>query len=370
MGNININKLNPHPKNDFYFTDIIGDKYEEVKNSIHTKGMRDPIRITTSYTVFSGHQRLRVAIDLGWTEVPVEIIDIDEWEAEYRLIAENSERRGESETDPVKKGRQAAFLKEYWGVKNGGNKAEGPMVLLKDVADAIGENERSTKRLIKLNDLIPEIQSLVSLNKLSVRAAEQLAFLTEEEQRAIFNNDQESIENLTVNESKELRNEIEGLRDKNKSLMDTIESLKNKPAEVIHREVVKEVVPDNVKKELDKYKNLKSKIKDIEEERDRYISQARELESKISESHNDNSNLSPSTKLFLKKRGKIQDLAYELISDIKFLSISPATDLNEMYTVDAIKLFDELLVAVQEAKGSFANKNKNNYVDAHYEIVE
>ncbi|KJD42497.1 hypothetical protein [Paenibacillus terrae] len=73
---------------------------------------------------------------LGWTEVPVEIIDIDEWEAEYRLIAENRERRGESETDPVKKGRHAAFLKEYWGVKNGGNQSAGQFVQrsMKDVA--------------------------------------------------------------------------------------------------------------------------------------------------------------------------------------------------------------------------------------------
>jgi len=50
-------------------------------------------------------------------------MDVDEWQAEYMLIAENTEHRGEAESDPVKKGRQAVFLKEYWGVKNKGTKA-------------------------------------------------------------------------------------------------------------------------------------------------------------------------------------------------------------------------------------------------------
>jgi hypothetical protein len=49
---------------------------------------------------------------------------------------------------------------------------------MKDVADSIGESERTTKRLIKLNDLIPPIQSLVSSGRLGTTAAEQLAFLT------------------------------------------------------------------------------------------------------------------------------------------------------------------------------------------------
>ncbi|WKL03167.1 hypothetical protein Q0F98_05710 [Paenibacillus amylolyticus] len=102
------------------------------------------------------------------------------------LIAENTERRGEAESDPVRKGRQAVFLKEYWKAGHGGNRSTEQYGLLKNVADAIGESERTTKRLIKLNDLIPEIQSLVSDGSIGVRAAEQLAFLTIEEQSILF----------------------------------------------------------------------------------------------------------------------------------------------------------------------------------------
>ncbi|WP_283657779.1 hypothetical protein [Paenibacillus sp. RC343] len=85
-------------------------------------------------------------------------LDIDEWEAEYRLIAENSERRGESETDPVKKGRQAAFLKEYWGVRDGSagkRSLDGQNVHLKDVAETIGENEINIgQNFARSNDVV------------------------------------------------------------------------------------------------------------------------------------------------------------------------------------------------------------------------
>lgn len=37
------------------------------------------------------------------------------------LIAENIERRGEAESDPIKKGRIAGFLKQYWEVGKGNN---------------------------------------------------------------------------------------------------------------------------------------------------------------------------------------------------------------------------------------------------------
>ncbi|WP_181151015.1 hypothetical protein [Paenibacillus sp. PCH8] len=83
-------------------------------------------------------------------------MDVDEWQAEYMLIAENTERRGEAELDPVRKGRQAAFLKDYWDIKNNNNNVvsagqSGHQKSMRDVANSIGESERTTRRLIKYN---------------------------------------------------------------------------------------------------------------------------------------------------------------------------------------------------------------------------
>src|SRR5690606_37755214 len=121
--------------------------------------------------VISGHQRLRIAKELGLTSVPIEIVDPVEVEdvksgrvtpeqyLEYLLIAENVERRGQAEADPIKKARIAGFLKEYWGVKDVGNnrKLDGQNVHQKtmvDVGDSIGTTAKGAQRLIKLNNLI------------------------------------------------------------------------------------------------------------------------------------------------------------------------------------------------------------------------
>ncbi|WP_156807300.1 hypothetical protein [Effusibacillus pohliae] len=117
------------------------------------------------------------------------------------------ERRGEAETDPIKQARIAAFLKEYWGVQHGGNRGSsrqnGDLKTTRDIADFIGESKRNTERLLKINDLIPEIQALVSANRLGTTAAEQLAYLTEEEQRTLIDVfGAEAVGRISVEQSK------------------------------------------------------------------------------------------------------------------------------------------------------------------------
>src|SRR5699024_10772383 len=205
---IETDKLKEHHKNGYYFTDIEGEKYEEVKRSIQENGIRDPIKCTRDCTVISGHQRLRIARDLNMDKVPYQMLDVDEKEAEYLLIAENVERRGQAETDPIKKSRIANFLKEYWGVKQGSrsdfidNQRSS-----KDIAKVIGESEWNTRQIMKLNDLIPELQNLVSEGKLSQTAGEQLAHLTVANQRALLEVLGKEIEKTTVKKVKQYREE-------------------------------------------------------------------------------------------------------------------------------------------------------------------
>lgn len=57
-----------------------GDKeYEKIKASIQNFGFADPVVVNkqTGYTIVGGHQRVTVATDLGYTEVPCAIVDLD-----------------------------------------------------------------------------------------------------------------------------------------------------------------------------------------------------------------------------------------------------------------------------------------------------
>jgi ParB family chromosome partitioning protein len=222
MNYISINLLKCHPKNQEYYNDLPPEKYEEVKRSIEINGIRDPLKVLPDYTIIAGHQRFKIAQELELPQVPVVIMDIEPSEAEYVLIADNEERRQE-DNDPIKKAKRAKFLKEYWGVKNGGNRRSVPQIeelkTSKDVAEAVGTSSKNLNRLLKLNDLIPDLQNLVSAGKLGTCAAEQLSYLTKKDQQMLLDTLGEEITHRTLVEVKELRSKVqEG--SKTKTLME------------------------------------------------------------------------------------------------------------------------------------------------------
>ena len=67
-----------------------GDKeYEKIKASIKEFGFADPLVVNTDMTIIGGHQRLSVAMDLGYTEVPCAVVDIDKTREKALNIALN-----------------------------------------------------------------------------------------------------------------------------------------------------------------------------------------------------------------------------------------------------------------------------------------
>lgn len=203
--------LKPHPKNNEYYDDLVGEKYEEVKRSIEAHGIRDPLKVTPDYTVVAGHQRLRIAMELGIEKVPVTIVDVGHEEAMYLLIADNEERR-QGDDEPMKKARRAKFLSNYWDIKRETRTDLRQNVIsagkgISDVARAIGEDRRTTQRLLKLNDLIPEFQTLVSQKKLGTTAANLIAGMTQAEQETFWGILGEAVTSLKLPEVKEFKEE-------------------------------------------------------------------------------------------------------------------------------------------------------------------
>ena len=67
-----------------------GDKeYEKIKNSIQEFGFADPLVVNADMTIIGGHQRLSVAMELGYTEVPCAVVDIDKVREKALNIALN-----------------------------------------------------------------------------------------------------------------------------------------------------------------------------------------------------------------------------------------------------------------------------------------
>ena len=67
-----------------------GDKeYEKIKASIEEIGFADPLVVNADMTIIGGHQRLTVAVDLGFIEVPCAVVDIDKTREKALNIALN-----------------------------------------------------------------------------------------------------------------------------------------------------------------------------------------------------------------------------------------------------------------------------------------
>ena len=67
-----------------------GDKeYEKIKNSIVEFGFADPLVVNADMTIIGGHQRLTVAMELGYTEVPCAVVNIDKTREKALNIALN-----------------------------------------------------------------------------------------------------------------------------------------------------------------------------------------------------------------------------------------------------------------------------------------
>ena len=67
-----------------------GDReYKKIKDSIEEFGFADPLVVNADMTIIGGHQRLNVAIDLGYIEVPCAVVDVDKTREKALNIALN-----------------------------------------------------------------------------------------------------------------------------------------------------------------------------------------------------------------------------------------------------------------------------------------
>ena len=86
---ISISKLNPAQYNPRVRLQPGDAEYEKLKRSIQTFGYIDPIIINADGTIIGGHQRYYVLLDLGYDEIDVVKLDLDENEERALNVALN-----------------------------------------------------------------------------------------------------------------------------------------------------------------------------------------------------------------------------------------------------------------------------------------
>jgi hypothetical protein len=175
-----ITKLQPHPRQAELFGDASAEALKKLANDIKRNGLLQAVEILPDGTIICGHQRVRAAALLDWSEITVWVRDdlAEEGPAavERRLIEDNSNRR---QLDPLAVARCALRLKKL------ASAGRGPRLLpheRADVRDQIGKrlgiSGRHLDRLIRVVEHTPaEVQHAVSTNRLALTVALKVAGL-------------------------------------------------------------------------------------------------------------------------------------------------------------------------------------------------
>ena len=198
MQMMKVAELIPHPRNNEFFDDLTGQRWDEFLESVETSGVIEPIVITEDKVIVSGHQRVRACKALGIEEVAAEIklYDGDDRKVVKDLIETNVRQRGTIGGSDKQIMARVEALKDWYGVHNGGNdkvarsrqSGSGEDMKIEDILNILGLTRGQyefSKRIV--DSAIPEIQELIEDGTISRRAVVKLiAKLSPEDQRKLI----------------------------------------------------------------------------------------------------------------------------------------------------------------------------------------
>jgi ParB-like chromosome segregation protein Spo0J len=298
---IEVSKLKTHPKNQEFFDDIYGDKWEDFKKSIARRGVVEAIVITQDWIIVSGHQRVRACREIGILEVPCRVNiypDIDEATGNSKddmiledLISTNILQRGIGNVNPMKMARCIEELERIYEIHNGNHKIKDTDNLnpktQKDLAGQIGVSQQQLQDYKKLNDLIPELQSLVETGAVKATVGYKIwAKMPQEEQEKFFNEiGKEKIKQMTQKQTQQYIEEKQKLEASNEALTESYNDLSKKFENEQNKEPIT-VQVDNT--DYETINKLNKKVEGITKERDR-IKTSLELMSNVADAYEQDS---------------------------------------------------------------------------------
>lgn len=179
-------------------------KLENMKESIRINGVIMPIIVRPiedeKYEIIAGHNRVRCARELGYTTIKADIIECDDDKATLIMLDTNLCQR--DEIPPVEKGY--AYKMQLETIKKIGVQCEHQKSI-DELSDKSKDGRTTIQRLIRLTELIKELQDKVNTNEISILAGVELSYITIEEQTIINNFISGNKIKLSINQAELLR---------------------------------------------------------------------------------------------------------------------------------------------------------------------
>ena len=166
---------------------------KQLVESVKQFGVMEPIvaipRKEGGLEIVSGHRRKRAAELAGLTLVPVIVRDLDRDEATISMVDANLKRENIS----VMEKARAYEMKLEAMKRKAGRRSKTDILTGKEpiradeqLAQQTGESRATIQRLVRLNNLEPELQKMVDEKKLPVNTAADLSYLKKDEQKEVI----------------------------------------------------------------------------------------------------------------------------------------------------------------------------------------
>ena len=357
MQSLKVKDLIPHPKNEYFFDDMTGQKYEEFRESIRTSGVIEPLIVTQDMVIVSGHQRRRGCIDEGIETVMCDVRYYSDKDGRSKedwilkdLIETNVRQRGEIGGSELKAIHRVDELRRIYGVQNGGNRgnqytggkvAVGKVSQLanfpqttEEVCAAAGIDYESYRKFKSLADLNPDWQELLEAGNVSASVASRIiAKLPSDKQAELLESlPDDAKQRLTASEAKRY---IAMLEQQQKEYDTQVADIARK-----NREDMAELNKDNDAK-AKRVIELENTINDLRTQRDpamKKLYEQSERERQLSQSlQAEKCKLEAQVQRLNAKLSEADSQVKELLDDLDNAKDSKANMEQEIYDMPAIR---------------------------------
>ena len=169
---------------------IDNEEMDELVQSIKERGILTPLIVMPKpndahvFELISGHRRLYAAQKAGLDTVPAIVCNVSRDEAAIMVVDSNLHREHILPSEKAKAYKLRLEAKKRQGSRTDLTSSQVGTKLRADeeLAQIAGESRNQIHRFIRLNNLVPELQSLVDENKIALTPAVELSYLTEDEQ--------------------------------------------------------------------------------------------------------------------------------------------------------------------------------------------
>lgn len=187
---IAVSSISNFPNHPYQVKD--NEEMEDFVENVKEKGVIHPVIVRPkkdgTYEMISGHRRKRACELAGIKEIPAIVREMTDEDAIIYMVDSNKQREKILPSE-----KAFAYKMKLEAMKRQGQRNDltsRPMVDKLKSADImgeeVGESGRQIQRYIRLTELIPELLQLVDDEKMKLRPAVEISYLTKSEQEYVF----------------------------------------------------------------------------------------------------------------------------------------------------------------------------------------